>query len=64
MSQDFEILKDPRCPLHSFLWIVSKLFSYKNDADLIVNNTKNDNEAAKLTLDYIRTEFQALNNNI
>ena len=40
------------------------ILPYKNDADLIVNNTKNDNEAAKLTLDYIRTEFQALNNNI
>jgi hypothetical protein len=32
--------------------------------DLTVNNTKNDNEAAKLTLDYIKNEFQALNNNI
>ena len=40
------------------------ILPYKNDADLIVNNTKNDNEAAKLTLDYISTEFQALNNNI
>ena len=40
------------------------ILPYKNDADLIVNNTKNDNEAAKLTLDYIKNEFQALNNNI
>lgn len=40
------------------------ILPYKNDADLTVNNTKNDNEAAKLTLDYIKNEFQALNNNI
>ncbi|HIF48891.1 MAG TPA: uridine kinase [Cytophagales bacterium] len=40
------------------------ILPYKNDADLIVNNTKNDNEAAKITLDYMKNEFQALNNNI
>jgi len=40
------------------------ILPYKNDVDLTVNNTKNDNEAAKLTLDYIKNEFQALNNNI
>lgn len=40
------------------------ILPYKKDADFIVNNTVNDNLAAKSTFDYIKSEFHLLNNNI
>ena len=40
------------------------ILPYKKDADFIVNNTVNDNLAAKSTFDYIKSEIYLLNNNI
>jgi len=40
------------------------ILPYKKDADLIVNNTFNDNKAANSTFNYIKSEFSLLNNNI